>query len=248
MVIAAQATADRAADEAFIDLCMLTEMGIVGEDTHVMSTMRFRPGTLTRSDRVLGKYFTLSARLSARASVGAVHQVTQSRVHASHEATLPHPAAAVWRYFHWPNLALMQPGGFFADIAYGDQRPVSGATRTILLGGGHGDGTPLREILESSDTAAMCLRYRIVDPAPMPVEGYRGEVKVQPIDDSNCIVEVLLRVHSEGHGRRDLARNVQGHAAGQHRVHRARARRPIELQSSAASRANNAFIAFTRAT
>jgi len=58
MVIAAQATADRAADEAFVDLCMLTEMGIVGEDTHVMSTMRFRPGTLTRSDRVLGKYFT----------------------------------------------------------------------------------------------------------------------------------------------------------------------------------------------
>jgi len=57
MVIAAQATADRAADEAFIDLCMLTEMGIVGEDTHVMTTMRFRPGTLTRSDRVLGRYF-----------------------------------------------------------------------------------------------------------------------------------------------------------------------------------------------
>ncbi len=114
--------------------------------------------------------------------------MTQPRVHASHEATLPYPAAAVWRYFHWPNLALMQPGGFFADIAYGDQRPVSGATRTILLGGGHGDGTPLREILESSDPTSMCLRYRIVDPAPMPVEGYRGEVKVQPIDGANCTV------------------------------------------------------------
>ena len=58
IVIAAQPTGDRAADEAFIDLCMLTELGIVGEDTHVMTTMRFRPGTLTRSDRVLGKYFT----------------------------------------------------------------------------------------------------------------------------------------------------------------------------------------------
>lgn len=114
--------------------------------------------------------------------------MTRSRVHASHEASLPHPAAAVWRYFHWPNLALMQPGGFFADIAYGDQRPVSGATRTILLGGGHANGTPLREILESSDPAEMLLRYRIVDPAPMPVEDYRGEVKVHPIGESSCTV------------------------------------------------------------
>jgi len=57
--------------------------------------------------------------------------VTQPRVHASHEATLPHPAAAVWRYFHWPNLALMQPGGFFARIDYDEQRPVPGATRTL---------------------------------------------------------------------------------------------------------------------
>jgi len=114
--------------------------------------------------------------------------VTQPRVHASHEATLPHPAAAVWRYFHWPNLALMQPGGFFARIDYDEQRPVPGATRTILLGGGHGDGTPLRELLESSDPKRMHLRYRIVDPAPMPVERYRGEVQVRPIDDENCTV------------------------------------------------------------
>ena len=31
-------------------------MAIVGEDTHVMSTMRFRPGTLTKSDRTLARY------------------------------------------------------------------------------------------------------------------------------------------------------------------------------------------------
>jgi len=75
--------------------------------------------------------------------------VSRARVRASHEAVLEHPAAAVWRYFDWPNLALMQPGGFFADVVYDDQRAIPGAARTIVLGAGHGDGTPLREVLES---------------------------------------------------------------------------------------------------
>jgi nitrite reductase/ring-hydroxylating ferredoxin subunit len=57
MVVAVQPTDDRAADEEFIDFCLLTELGILGEDTGILTTMRFQPGTLTRSDRVLGKYF-----------------------------------------------------------------------------------------------------------------------------------------------------------------------------------------------
>ncbi len=111
------------------------------------------------------------------------------RVRAAHEATLTHPAAAVWRYFHWPNLALMQPAGFFADITYGDQQPNPGATRTVHLGAGHGNGAPLREVLESSNPTTMCLRYRIVDPAPMPVENYRGQVRVEPLTASSCVVK-----------------------------------------------------------
>lgn len=102
---------------------------------------------------------------------------------------LEHPAAAVWRYFDWPNLALMQPGGFFADVVYDDQRAIPGAARTIVLGAGHGDGTPLREVLESCDVDEMRLRYRIVDPAPMPVEDYRGEVRVLATGDTRCTVQ-----------------------------------------------------------
>jgi nitrite reductase/ring-hydroxylating ferredoxin subunit len=57
MVVAVQPSDDRSADEAFLDACMLTELGILGEDTDILTSMRFQPGALTRSDRVLGKYF-----------------------------------------------------------------------------------------------------------------------------------------------------------------------------------------------
>lgn len=57
MVVAVDKTDDPAADRDFLELALLTEMGIVGEDTHIMTTMKFRPGTLTKSDKALGKYF-----------------------------------------------------------------------------------------------------------------------------------------------------------------------------------------------
>ena len=56
-VVAAERSDDASKDEEFIDQCILTEMGIVGEDTHIMESLRFRPGTLTRSDRVIGRFF-----------------------------------------------------------------------------------------------------------------------------------------------------------------------------------------------
>jgi nitrite reductase/ring-hydroxylating ferredoxin subunit len=57
MVLAVLRTDDALADRDFLEHCLLTEIGILGEDTHIMTTMQFRPGTLTRSDRVLGYYF-----------------------------------------------------------------------------------------------------------------------------------------------------------------------------------------------
>lgn len=57
MTVAVQKTDDPAGDREFLESCLLLEMAIVGEDTHVMSTMRFRPGTLTKSDRTLARYF-----------------------------------------------------------------------------------------------------------------------------------------------------------------------------------------------
>ena len=115
--------------------------------------------------------------------------MTRPRVRASYEATLAHPAAAVWRYFDWPNLELMRTGGFFAEIEYGEREPISGATRLIRLGSGPGNGGAIREVLELSDSTTMQLRYRILDPSPMPIEQYRGEVRVRPTDASNCIVQ-----------------------------------------------------------
>ena len=56
-VVASERSENAFQDEEFIDQCILTEMGIVGEDTHIMESLRFRPGTLTRSDRVIGEFF-----------------------------------------------------------------------------------------------------------------------------------------------------------------------------------------------
>ena len=57
MTVAVRKTADPAGDREFLESVLLLEMAIVGEDTHIMSTMRFRPGTLTKSDRTLARYF-----------------------------------------------------------------------------------------------------------------------------------------------------------------------------------------------
>lgn len=57
MVLAVHKTDDPEADRDFLEHCLLTEIGVVGEDTHIMTTMKFRPGSLTRSDKVLSRYF-----------------------------------------------------------------------------------------------------------------------------------------------------------------------------------------------
>jgi nitrite reductase/ring-hydroxylating ferredoxin subunit len=43
--------------EAFLDRVVALETSIVAEDLPVMKTIRFRPGTLTRSDRTLARFF-----------------------------------------------------------------------------------------------------------------------------------------------------------------------------------------------
>lgn len=40
----------------FIDEMIQLELSVVGEDTHVLSHMRFRPGTLTRGDKTLSRF------------------------------------------------------------------------------------------------------------------------------------------------------------------------------------------------
>jgi len=43
--------------EAFLDFVEAVEKGVVAEDMLVMDSMKFRPGTLTRSDRTLARFF-----------------------------------------------------------------------------------------------------------------------------------------------------------------------------------------------
>jgi hypothetical protein len=129
------------------------------------------------------------ARPSAASSV--------DRIVATYEQDLEFAAADVWPFFDWPNLHLMQPAGFFAEIDYAERRAVPGAMRTIKLGGA-GNALPLNETLLENDPVAMRLRYRIVDPAPMPIRDYDGEVRVEPLDASRCRVRFASRCTLDG--------------------------------------------------
>ncbi|HET6470537.1 MAG TPA: SRPBCC family protein [Pseudomonadales bacterium] len=113
--------------------------------------------------------------------------LSEDRIVATYAEDLPFAARAVWPFFDWPNLERMRPAGLFAAVEYGDARPVPGAVRTIRLGG-VGNGLPLVETLLECDADGMRLRYRIVDPAPMPIRDYSGEVGVEALGSARCRV------------------------------------------------------------
>ncbi len=121
-----------------------------------------------------------------------------SRVRVAHEEFVAAPAAAVWPYFDWPNLERMQPGGFFLDIRYDERRSIPGATRSIRLGGANGNGARLNEMLEHCDPQAMQMHYRVIDPAPMPIADYRGEVSVRVVDATHCVVRFACEATLQG--------------------------------------------------
>lgn len=57
LIIAARKTdGDATSTEAFLNFAMDLEKGIVGEDAPIMQTIHFKPGTLTKSDKTLGKF------------------------------------------------------------------------------------------------------------------------------------------------------------------------------------------------
>jgi phenylpropionate dioxygenase-like ring-hydroxylating dioxygenase large terminal subunit len=58
MILAAKKSLGAAEEiEQFLDFVQKLETGVVAEDLLVMRSMKFRPGTLTKSDRTLGKFF-----------------------------------------------------------------------------------------------------------------------------------------------------------------------------------------------
>jgi phenylpropionate dioxygenase-like ring-hydroxylating dioxygenase large terminal subunit len=57
LVIAARkADSDAAATEAFVNFAMDLEKKVVSEDVPILQTIRFKPGTLTKSDKALAKF------------------------------------------------------------------------------------------------------------------------------------------------------------------------------------------------
>ena len=57
MIIAARrADGDDAANEAFLNFAMDLEKKVVSEDVPILQTIRFKPGTLTKSDKALSKF------------------------------------------------------------------------------------------------------------------------------------------------------------------------------------------------
>ena len=135
-----------------------------------------------------------------------------AHVRVTYEDVLEFAAADVWPFFDWRNLERMLPGGFFADVNYHSREPIPGATRTVRLADGVGNGHPLREVLIDNDCEAMRLRYRIDDPAPMPVAAYSGEVSVEPIDSTRCRVRfesVCVPNGIDASTWRDLYRSMQ---------------------------------------
>jgi phenylpropionate dioxygenase-like ring-hydroxylating dioxygenase large terminal subunit len=56
ILVARKADGDEAANEAFLDFAMDLEKKVVSEDVLIMQTIRFKPGTLTKSDKALAKF------------------------------------------------------------------------------------------------------------------------------------------------------------------------------------------------
>lgn len=105
------------------------------------------------------------------------------------------PAAVVWEFVRWENLARMLPGGFFAAVTYDERRAVPGAKRRITLG----DGASLLERLEATDPDGFHLVYRMLDTGPFPIADYEGSVRISMAGPNACFVRFASKCSPVGH-------------------------------------------------
>jgi len=104
------------------------------------------------------------------------------------------PASAVWNLVRWDNEAALIESGAFARVEYEERRPLPGATRWLHP---H-EGPPIRELLETIDGAEMRYSYRLLDPGPMPLRQYVGEVAIDSEDQSHCRLSVACTFETLG--------------------------------------------------
>lgn len=57
LVVAHKSDGDAASNRAFLEFAMNLEKKVVSEDVPILQTIRFKPGTLTKSDKALSKFF-----------------------------------------------------------------------------------------------------------------------------------------------------------------------------------------------
>ncbi len=57
LIVVRKSDGDAESNQAFLEFAMDLEKKVVSEDVPILQTIRFKPGTLTKSDKALGKFF-----------------------------------------------------------------------------------------------------------------------------------------------------------------------------------------------
>lgn len=96
------------------------------------------------------------------------------------------PAAAVWRFFDWPNMALFYPAGQLRRVEYIEKSPVPGAVRELRFA----DGMQVSERLELYEPDVFHLVYRVIDTGSAPLAEYRGDLRITAAGPEACSVRL----------------------------------------------------------
>ena len=57
LIVVRKSDGDAESNQAFLEFAMNLEKKVVSEDVPILQTIRFKPGTLTKSDKALGRFF-----------------------------------------------------------------------------------------------------------------------------------------------------------------------------------------------
>ena len=90
------------------------------------------------------------------------------------------PADRMWALLTGPELVPVLLETYAEKV----EMDAAGTTLTTTLR----SGGVVREKIESVDPVERCMKYRVLDPGPLPYANYRGEARVQPSGPDACVV------------------------------------------------------------
>jgi hypothetical protein len=108
----------------------------------------------------------------------------------------------VWEWVRWENMERYVDAGIFARVVYDQRRAIPGATRNLHFPA----GPPVRERLESVDERQRRYSYSLIDPGPVPVRDYVGEVRIEPDGDDASWIHVASTCTPVGVSEEEWAR------------------------------------------